>query len=150
MTYPRRARYWVHEFCTDLALLPKHRSLVVLMAQCFSGGFNQAILQSSPARQTYVASASERHSHAMDSDLDWDSFERNWLTALAKRDVNGIALPRYTKLSMLRDVTVAEAFEYAVTSPLRNLRDLPTSAAQPDSAATITLAEESLATCVRV
>lgn len=144
VTYPRRARYWVDEFCSDLAQLPRHRSLVVLMAQCFSGGFNRPILQASPATQTYVASASDRHSHAMDSDLNWDSFQRNWLAALAKRDVNGAMPSRQLNLPRQSPVTVAQAFVYAATSPSRHLSDAPAFAAQPESATTITLSEDAL------
>jgi len=144
VTHPRRARYWVDEFCSDLAQLPLHRSLVVLMAQCFSGGFNEPILQASPATQTYVASASDRHSHAMDGDTDWDSFERNWLAALAQRDVNGAIPSRQLSLPRRRVVTVAEAFHYATNSRFRHLSDAPAFAAQPESAATITLSEDAL------
>ena len=127
-TFPRHARYWFDDFCSDLALLPRHRGLVVLMAQCFSGGFTEGILRSSPAAQTYVASASARHSHAMDDDLNWDVFQRNWLTAFTR--------------ATLHATTVGEASEYAINGPLRHLRDLPTSAARPEEAAAITLMED--------
>src|SRR5262249_49932772 len=139
VTHPRRARYWVGEFCSDLAQLPVHRSLVVLMAQCFSAGFNQPILQASRATQTYVASASDRHSHAMDSDPNWDSFERNSLALLAQRGVNGAPLSQKLNPPRRSLVSVAEAFDYAATGPSRHLSDAPAYAAQPESATAITL-----------
>jgi hypothetical protein len=141
VTYPRRARYWMGDFCADLTQLPPHRSMVVLMAQCFAGGFNDALLQSTSAVRTYIASASARHSHAMDSDLNWDSFERNWLARIAGRDVNGTTLPEWENAPLRRAVTVSEAFEYAATTSLRSLRDLPVFSARPKEAAAITLAD---------
>ena len=80
LTYPFCKRYGRDDFCSDLALLPAHRSLVVLMTQCFSGGFIPAVLAASPARQTGHC---DRHHgkaavvHAV-QDPNWDSFQRNW------------------------------------------------------------------------
>ena len=57
ITYPHGERYKRRDFCADLATLPPHRSLVVLMAQCFSGGFNHAVVDASRAASTFIASA---------------------------------------------------------------------------------------------
>ncbi len=123
--YPHCERYERDEFCADLALLPQHRSLVLLMAQCFSGGFIQAVQAASPARQTYIATAAgERHRSFMDfDDGNWDSFQRNWIAAIAGR------------------VSVHEAFQYATRSGIANPYDSPQFAATPPWAGNLTLAD---------
>jgi hypothetical protein len=124
ITYPYSERYNCRDFCADLAKLPPHRSLVVLMAQCFSGGFNRAILDASPADLTCVAAATSetRPSFMCFEDPNWDSFQRNWISAIA------------------RHTTLRQAFEYARTCPGSNPHDSPHFAARPDSAGELTLA----------
>jgi hypothetical protein len=141
VAYPNRKRYWVSEFCEDIAQLPQHQSLIVLMAQCFSGGFNDAVVQASPAKQTYIASASSRYSHAIDEDLNWDSFQRLWLAGLAGHDVDGTSISHDLVALSPQSASVSEAFNYANSAPKRNIRDLATFAAHPNSAALITMAE---------
>jgi len=51
------ADYYASDFGAKLAELPKFLHLVVMMEQCHSGGFNQPILDNSPATHTSVASA---------------------------------------------------------------------------------------------
>jgi hypothetical protein len=145
VAYPRRTRYWVHDFCEDLAGLPRCRSLAVLMAQCFSGGFNHAVLEASPATQTFIASASSRYSYAMREDLNWDSFERNWIAALAGRDVDGAMIARQPDGADKGGMSVREAFQYAMTCRGRNPCDSPTCAAGPDTAGEMTLSEDTAA-----
>jgi hypothetical protein len=145
LTYPRRARYRMHDFCDDLALLPRHRSLLVLMAQCFSTGFNRAIVEASRARQTFIASASTGYSYAMEDDLNWDAFERNWIAALGGYDVNGAAIAGGTGRRRGGRITAQEIFGYASTCPDRNPRDSPEFAARPDSAAEMTMTERASA-----
>lgn len=125
LTYPNCARYRRRDFCNDLAALPLHASLVVLMAQCFSGGFNQEVISASRAASTFIASAtSERQQSFMSfEDPNWDAFQRNWLTALAEDP----------------DASVYDAFEYARTCAKRNLYDSPEYAARPHTARALTL-----------
>ena len=144
-TYPHRRRYWVEEFCADLADLPCHQTLLVLMAQCFSGGFNRAVVAASPAKHTFIASASHKLSYAMEDDPNWDCFQRNWLAALAGGDVDGSAIQHCSPANLTRRVTVREAFEYAATCATRNPCDSPSWAARPDSASETTLRENSIA-----
>jgi hypothetical protein len=93
------------------------------MAQCFSGGFNQAVIGASPAASTYIASATSetRPSFMTLEDGNWDSFQRSWITALAER------------------VTVEEAFIYASTCPARNPYDSPEWAGSSPRAGEMTL-----------
>jgi Peptidase C13 family len=122
-TYPHSQRYRRDDFCADLATLAPHRSLTVLMAQCFSGGFIQAVLAASPAAATYVATAAGAGQRSF-RDIrqpQWDSFQLNWITAIAN------------------NVTLHEAFEYATRPGIGHPHDTPQSAAQPAWAGTLKL-----------
>jgi hypothetical protein len=140
ITYPHCQRYKRSEFCADLATLPPHRSLVVLMAQCFSGGFNQAVINASRAQATFIAaSASEtRPSFMALDDVNWDSFQRNWIAGLTGREVDGTAAPGHSG-SDAGPISVGDAFAYASTCPRRSLYDSPEFAARPASAGALTL-----------
>jgi hypothetical protein len=122
-TYPRSQRYRRDQFCADLTTLAPHRSLTILMAQCFSGGFIRALLAASPALATYVATAAGAGQRSF-RDLrqpQWDSFQLNWITAIAN------------------NVTLHEAFQYATRPEIVHPHDTPQSAAQPDWAGTLKL-----------
>jgi hypothetical protein len=122
-TYPRCQRYRRDQFCADLATLAPHRSLTILMAQCFSGGFIRALLAASPAVATYVATAAGAGQRSF-RDLrqpQWDSFQLNWITAIAN------------------NVTLHEAFQYATRPDTVHPHDTPQSAAQPGWAGTLKL-----------
>ncbi len=143
IAFPHCQRFQRHEFCAAIAALPPHRSLVVLMSQCFSGGFNQAILDASPAASTAVAAAAAetRPSCMSFEDRNWDSFQRNYIAALAGRDVDGSAIPLERTGSADLPVTVREAFTYASTCPLSNPFDAPQFSARPEAAGSTTLVE---------
>jgi hypothetical protein len=144
VVHPNGKRYRCREFCEDIATLPRHRSLVVLMAQCFSGGFNQAVLDASRAESTFIASAAAETnpSFTLPDDLNWDSFQRNFVAALGGYDVDGVAVSRATRHAARRSLTVGEAFEFAITAPVRSPFDSPEFAAKPQSAVNVTLDEE--------
>lgn len=139
ITFPHCTRYRRDEFCADLATLPAHSSLVVLMAQCFSGGFNKAILEASTATSTFVASATSETSPSFMSfeDGQWDSFQRNWLAALAGQDVNGD--PVATDSGRHGACSVHEAFIYASTGPRSNPYDSPEFAGSSSRSGEMTL-----------
>jgi hypothetical protein len=150
IVYPNALRYRCRDFCADLATLPPHRSLIVLMAQCFSGGFNKPILDASQAASTFIASAADETnpSFALPDDLNWDSFQRNFITALGGYDVDGMAHSHRDNLRMSRWITVGEAFKSAVTAPIRSPYDSPVCAARPDSAVHMTVGEKTGAASV--
>lgn len=123
ITYPHSKRFSREDFCATLATLPPHRALVVLMAQCFSGGFNQAVLEASPAASTFItsaASATRQSFMALENGL-WDSFQVNWLTGLTS------------------GLNVGSAFHHACSCKGRNPYDSPEFAARPDDATGLTL-----------
>jgi hypothetical protein len=144
ITYPYCERFRCRDFCADLATLPPHRSLVVLMAQCFSGGFNQAVIDASRAASTFIASATAqtRQSFMSFDDGNWDSFQRNWIAALAGHDVDGAPIEVNPGRTKRQGTTVREAFSYASTCPRANPCDSPEFAASPDSAGEMTLRED--------
>jgi hypothetical protein len=147
ITYPHGERYKRRDFCADLATLPPHRSLVVLMAQCFSGGFNRAVVDASRAASTFIASATSetRPSFMAFDDRNWDSFQRNWIAALAGRDVDGSPIATHAGRAGSGRITVSEAFAYASTCPGRNPYDSPEYAACPETAGEVTLSEDTIA-----
>lgn len=144
ITYPHCRRYKSRDFCADLGGLPSHRSLVVLMAQCFSGGFNRGVIDASRAASTFIASATSetRQSFMSLEDCNWDSFQRNWIAGLRGRDVDGAAIETYASRTSGGPINVGEAFRYASTCPGRNLYDSPEFAASSDSAGEMTLSED--------
>jgi hypothetical protein len=143
LTYPHCERYGRRAFCADLAALPPHRSLVVLMAQCFAGGFNRAVIDASRAESTFIASATAetRQSFVSFNDSNWDSFQRNWIAALAGRDVDGASIEVIPGRVSGGPVTVREAFTYASTCAARNPYDSPEFAASSSSAGEMTLSD---------
>jgi hypothetical protein len=147
ITYPHGERYKRGDFCADLATLPPHRSLVVLMAQCFSGGFNHAVVDASRAASTFIASATSetRPSFMSFDDRNWDSFQRNWIAALAGRDVDGSPIATHAGRAGSLRITVSEAFAYASTCPGRSPYDSPEHAARPETAGEVTLSEDTVA-----
>jgi hypothetical protein len=141
IAYPHWDRYMMSDFCADLATLPPHRSLLVLMAQCYSGGFNNAVLDASRAQATCIAAAAgERDcSHAVPDDGNWDSFERDWIVALARRHTDGSTLVSDPDKTRDEPVGAREAFDYANHPRIRNPRDSPSFAASSDAAQEMTL-----------
>jgi hypothetical protein len=147
VTYPYCERFRCRDFCADLARLPPHRSLVVLMAQCFSGGFNQAVVDASRAASTFIAAATgeTRQSFMSFEDRNWDSFQRNWIAALAGHDVDGSAINIDAGRAGSGHISVREAFEYASGCPGSSPYDSPECAALPETAGEMTLSEDTVA-----
>lgn len=139
ITYPHSRRFSRDDFCAAIARLPAHRSLVILMAQCFSGGFNQAVVQASPALSTFITSAAAetRPSFMTLGNGLWDSFQVNWLSALTGRTVDGSVLPTGTG-----PISVGDAFRHACSCEARNPYDSPEFAARPERASELTLTEQ--------
>jgi peptidase C13-like protein len=150
VTYPYCERFRCRDFCADLATLPPHQSLVVLMAQCFSGGFNQAVVDASRAGSTFIASATceTQQSFMSFEDRNWDAFQRNWIAALARRDVDGAAIRIDADRAGSGPVSVRTAFEYASGCPGRSPYDSPEWAARPRTAGEMTLSEHPVASLV--
>jgi hypothetical protein len=144
IAYPYSTRYKRHEFCEDLMTLPPHRSLVVSMAQCFSGGFKEAVIDASGATETFVAVATSETGQSFMSfvDSNWDCFQRNWIAGLAGHDVDGTAVQVSHRGVSRGSITVLEAFRYASTCADRSPYESPEFAASTARAGDITLSGE--------
>lgn len=144
--YPYSRRYKCRDLCSDLASLPQYQSLIVLMSQCFSGGFIKPIISASTAKETAVSTATaESRPSFMDLvDRNWDAFQRNWISALSGYDVDGRALTDSRRYRMDHAVSVRQAFEFASACRTRNIYDSPQFLAHPESAGYMTLAPDAV------
>lgn len=84
--------YTAPQFCDDLATLPEHDSLLIVMQQCYSGLFIDPVidkkgLATNPikAKRLSIACASEVRSHA-NPDATFDVFALDWVTAHLDED----------------------------------------------------------------
>lgn len=122
--YPAWGTYMASDFCTDLAILPTYRSLLVMMEQCNSGGFNLPVIAASTANATSIASAAiATQSSYASPDGNWDSFARDWIAAQIGHDPYGAALAFNPDTNLDGAIEATEAFNYA--NSVRNPSDSP-------------------------
>lgn len=81
-TWPNWDGYHATDLASTLGQLPKFRSLLVMMSQCHSGGFNSPILATSKADAMSIA-ASVIESESSSVCYDWNYFARDWTSAQA-------------------------------------------------------------------
>ena len=96
-----------------VAALPAFNSLMVMMEQCFSGGFIQPIMDASPARCTSVATAVDA-SKSSDGGPYFDPFALAWINAMAGAEPDGSALSPAPTTDAQGFVTAQDAFDYAL------------------------------------
>ena len=122
--YPNWGQYFADDFAAKLGELPRYRSLIVMMEQCNSGGFNQPVIKAGTAHATSVASAAIAPQSSFASpDGHWDSFARDWFAAQAGHDPYGAALAFNPDTNGDGKIEATEAFNYANT--IRNPQDSP-------------------------
>jgi hypothetical protein len=113
-TYPYWDAYHASDLASALSQLPHFRSLLTMMSQCHSGGFNSPILAASTADATSVASSvSEPHSSSVN--YDWNYFARDWTSAQAGRDPYNAPLAFNPDTNGDSAIQAEEAFNYAYT-----------------------------------
>lgn len=100
------------EFAAKLAELPTYRCLMVMMEQCYAGGFNASILASSTAQHSSVASAASATRSSIGGP-DFDPFARDWISALHLATPAGAPLISNPDGNGDGCVTAREAYEYA-------------------------------------
>ena len=123
-TYPSFGEYFADDFAAKLGELPRYQSLIVMMEQCNSGGFNEPVIKFSTARATSVASAAiATQSSYASPDLHWDSFARDWFAAQTGHDPYGAALAFNPDTNGDGKIEATEAFNYA--NAVRNPQDSP-------------------------
>ena len=123
-THPSFGQYFADDFAAKIGELPRYRSLIVMLEQCNSGGFNLPIIKHSTAQATSVASAAiATQSSYASPDLHWDSFARDWFAAQAGHDPYGAALAYNPDTNGDGRIEATEAFSYA--NAVRNPSDSP-------------------------
>lgn len=139
--YPSWGTYWANDFCSDMKVLPKFKSLIVMMEQCNSGGFNAPVLAASPATDTSIASAAiASQSSYASPDLNWDSFARDWIAAEIGHNPNGSALAHNADTDFDGAIEAEEAFNYALS--VQNPYDSPNYNESSEAGGDITLAQK--------
>jgi hypothetical protein len=76
-----QSKYRAEDMKADLQALDHFHSLLVLMNQCFCGGFAQYVIDGSKADLTYVAYAAAANKRAFTQSDDWYDFSFDWLQA---------------------------------------------------------------------
>ena len=89
--HPDAESFTAAQFGAKLGALPAFRSLVVMMEQPNSGGFEDAVLSNSTAAVTTFAAACGAEASSA-AGRDFDPFARDWIAGLAGANPNGSAL----------------------------------------------------------
>lgn len=111
-TYPSWDGYHAVDLASKISQLPKFRSLLVMMSQCHSGGFNTPIVNASPATSTSVA-ASVIEAESSSVTYDFNIFAREWTSAQSGHDPYNHGLPANPDSNGNGAIEAQEAFDYA-------------------------------------
>jgi hypothetical protein len=104
--------YGASDFADKLAELPKHHCMMVMMEQCYAGGFNAGVVASSPAVHTSIASAADEWHTSIGGD-DFDPYARDWIAAMHGATPSGGALAHNPDSDSNGLIGAEEAFDYA-------------------------------------
>lgn len=104
--------YYANDFGAKLGQFPKYQTLMVMMEQCHSGGFNAPILAHSTATLTTVASACVEANSSIGG-AQFDPFARDWISSVALHTTSGGALASNPDTDGSGRVTAQEAFDFA-------------------------------------
>ena len=102
------------DFSTAVGGLPKFSCFMVMMEQCYSGGFIQPIVNASPAACTSVATAVDAN-HESAGGADYDPFALDWIQAMAGTTPDGTALSPPVASG---PPTAQQAFNYALETDI--------------------------------
>ena len=100
------------DFAAKLGELPNFNCLMVMMEQCYAGGFNQKIIDDSPANRTSVASAAIATQTSIGG-AHFDPFARDWIAAMHLAGPDGAALGTDPDANNDGRVSAREAYDYA-------------------------------------
>jgi hypothetical protein len=103
------------QFGRQLARLPRHRCSIVMMQQCYSGGFRDQVLANSQADRTSFASACGPDEES-NQGRDFGIFAKDWMAALMGCEPNGSPLRCNPDTNYDGCVSAAEAFHYAAVT----------------------------------
>jgi hypothetical protein len=130
------------EFCDDLAILPPHESLLIVMQQCYSGRFIDPVIGAKgpapdqiKAQRLSIACASLDPSYA-DEECTFDMFMFGWITAHLSADPYGQPPSKVVDTGGVVGVIEArEAYAYATSVNVAHPLDKPECVDNPDTTA---------------
>ncbi len=125
--YPNWASCTPAQFGAKLATLPRFATLMVMMEQCHSGGFQSSVIDNTTARSTTFAAAADVN-HSSMGGADFDPYAKDWIAAMASHYPNGSALSR----TVSSPASAKEAADYATAVKVAG--DTPVFAEKPVSA----------------
>jgi hypothetical protein len=104
--------YYPDDFAAKVGELPNFNCLMVMMEQCFAGGFNQRIIDNSPANRTSVASAAIATETSIGGP-NFDPFAHDWISAMHEAEADGGALASDPDTNNDGRISAKEAYNYA-------------------------------------
>ncbi|WP_420132699.1 C13 family peptidase [Rhodopseudomonas sp.] len=102
------------DFGAALAALPKYKGLMVMMEQCFAGGFIDAVIQKTTATCTSIATAVDAFTSS-DGGPNFDPYALSWIRAMANATESGGVLVPPPVLDANNHVTAQSAFDWSKT-----------------------------------
>ncbi len=106
--YPNWNSFTATDFANKVKAFPAIASLMVMMEQCHSGGFQDAVLNNSKATSTSFAAACIATANSMGG-ADFDPFAKDWIAGITGKNPNGSALSQ----PVPNPASASDAFGYA-------------------------------------
>ena len=100
------------DFAAKVAELPNFNCLIIMMEQCYAGGFNQKIIDNSPANRASVASAAIATQTSIGGP-NFDPFARDWISAMHQAKPDGSALGSDPDVDNDGRISAHEGYDYA-------------------------------------
>ena len=111
---PGSDRYFASELHDDLATLAPCGALLVLMNQCYAGGFSAPVVAGSKALATSIACAARSDTLAYATpDMLWNDFALDWMEAQLRQHVDRTKLASSPDTNGDGAIEAREAFDYA-------------------------------------
>ncbi len=105
--------YYAGDFADDIATLPRFATLLAMMEPCHSGGFNDPIVNRSPARRTVVQAAVPWNKSSAGG-WPFDPWAESWISAMAGVRGDGSALAVSADDNLNSRISAWEAHDYAI------------------------------------
>lgn len=106
--YPSWNSFTATDFGNKLKTLPAIASLMVMMEQCHSGGFQDAVLNNSSAQVTSFSAACIATANSMGG-ADFDPYARDWIAGVTGNNPDGSALSK----PVPKPASASDAYLYA-------------------------------------
>jgi hypothetical protein len=106
--YPNWQSFTASQFANKIKALPAIGSLIVMMEQCHSGGFQDGVINNSKAASTSFAAACITTASSMGG-ADFDPFAKDWIAGVTGKNPNGSALAK----PVPQPASATNAFNYA-------------------------------------